>query len=1244
MSSKGTSSRSRLASTRDARRLRLYAERLEDRLLLDARLVADINQIPLARGSFPQDFIQRNELVLFTADTSAGRELWRTDGTAAGTQQIIDLQPGLASTAYSDFILVGEFLYFQVMIEDRIGRSINELWRTDGTHEGTTRFFGEFTPDNLVLLNGNLYAGRRDSSAILEISPDGESFDILPAPGLGFDGIANLTAFSESLFFSAETYVQTTDERIDRGTEIWVSDLTRAGTRMLKDIAPGRFSSHPSHLFATGDTLFFFTGVQGTIPQLWKTDGSPDGTLPIASFPRLPMAGMTESNGLLYFVIDDGEHGQELWRSDGTEDGTFLVKDIRDGPAGSTPIELVNFNDTLFFTADDGVAGSELWASDGTAAGTVLFKDIRDGPSGSGPGDFTIFDGRLFFSAADEEHGLELWKTDGTTAGTELALDLIDGPASSLPTNIRAAGNQLYFAAQGTPTEGFEPWRSDGTLAGTVSLGNLAVDGTDGSLPRAVTRIGETIYFVASDGESGHELWKTDGTAAGTALVKDIAPGPASADIGEMWDIDGTLYLSASDGVHGIELWTSDGTAEGTRLVKDIEPGFGAAAPTDLIKVSDVIYFRAYDSVHGEELWRTDGTAAGTAIVRDINPGIDGSDPRELTNLDGHLFFAANDGNRNEIWRSDGTNTGTEVAADTTDRFPVFSPNVGSLVALNGELFFLAELQLYKTTGTPDSTVQLGGVGNYMVPYGDNLLLLFRTPRTSGSILEFDTQLAEVPQDEWLDFPDFYENDPQFTVVAERLFFNANGVGGANIGDVEMWSYDPRNQDLRLVVGDNINPAGSPEPKEFSIHNDLIFFVATGAGIGTEVWATNGTEVNTFPVADIAPGPPHSLPSQLTFLDDTLFVRGDDGVAGTELWAIDLLPVVRFRETALSVFEGTAGNVTEIGAVTITLTRLGNISVPLNVRIETVGGSATGSSVGADHDFVDTPLNVTFAAHQTEAMVTLPIVKDNLTEIDETIDLAITNVNGGHIGAHFELTVTLFNDDLPGDLDFDHDLDLADLDALGFAIVFGPPPDAFSFYDLNRDGALNPADVDTWLALAGAENLPSGQPYLRGDADLNGVVDFSDYGILRDHLFSTAPFWSRGDFNADGVIDGSDFNNWNSNKFSNVAGENAAHGRPPRAPLARHAVIVLAHSSRTNAAERISAADKISGHDRLADNDTVRRDCLIWGEYALRTISRYLPFRNAEQVKNNHHKSDQPIPASLEPMRASLVDALLSAK
>src|SRR3954468_1439997 len=55
-------------------------------------------------------------------------------------------------------------------------------------------------------------------------------------------------------------------------------------------------------------------------------------------------------NGVAYFSAMD-EHGSELWRSDGTPDGTWLIKDIVPGPDGSSPNYFAVWRGALWFTA-----------------------------------------------------------------------------------------------------------------------------------------------------------------------------------------------------------------------------------------------------------------------------------------------------------------------------------------------------------------------------------------------------------------------------------------------------------------------------------------------------------------------------------------------------------------------------------------------------------------------------------------------------------------------------------------------------------------------------------------------------------------------------------------------------------------------------------------------------------------------------------------------------------------------------
>ncbi|MEM8681247.1 MAG: matrixin family metalloprotease, partial [Planctomycetota bacterium] len=119
----------------------------------------------------------------------------------------------------------------------------------------------------------------------------------------------------------------------------------------------------------------------------------------------------------------------------------------------------------------------------------------------------------------------------------------------------------------------------------------------------------------------------------------------------------------------------------------------------------------------------------------------------------------------------------------------------------------------------------------------------------------------------------------------------------------------------------------------------------------------------------------------------------------------------------------------------------------------------------------------------------------------------------------------------PGDFDGNGAYECADVDALVQAIVDG---DNNPFFDLTGEDVVNSGDLMEWLALAGAANLDSGNPYLLGDANLDGVVDGADFLLWNDSKFTNTAAWCSGDFNASGTVDGSDYVLWNNNKFTSA--------------------------------------------------------------------------------------------------------------
>ncbi|TFH50104.1 MAG: choice-of-anchor D domain-containing protein, partial [Bacteroidia bacterium] len=249
-----------------------------------------------------------------------GTELWKSDGTNAGTVMVKDINPGTAASKPSYLTDINGTLYFTATTTD----SGTELWKSDGTEAGT-------------VLVKDINTGAAGSSPVY------------------------LTNVNGTLFFAA------TD--VANGQELWKSDGTDAGTTITKDIFPGSLGSAPSNLTATGSTLIFsaYDGFGGV--ELWKSDGTEAGTSMTmdinpgagSSFPR----NFIVFNNVAFFNAYDDVNGDELWRSDGTPEGTRLIEDIIPGTESSDPLFALAGNSYLIMTANTpNNLGKELWRYD----------------------------------------------------------------------------------------------------------------------------------------------------------------------------------------------------------------------------------------------------------------------------------------------------------------------------------------------------------------------------------------------------------------------------------------------------------------------------------------------------------------------------------------------------------------------------------------------------------------------------------------------------------------------------------------------------------------------------------------------------------------------------------------------------------------------------------------------------------------------------------------------------------------
>ena len=831
---------------------KMMMESLDSRQVMaaDFGLVSDINVQVDTVGSEPGAYTQVGTVAYFVAGTpTTGAELWKTDGTSAGTSMVRDIRPGSESSGIKFLTNVNGTLFFGATD----GANGYELWKSDGTAAGTVMVqnihpTASSNPASLRNVGGVLYFSADDGVNGYELwrsngTAAGTTLVRNIRAGVASSQPDSLTEMGGALYFTANDGTN--------GVELWRSDGTTAGTTLIRNIRAAAAGSVPTDLVNVGGVLYFAAnnGTNGT--ELWRSNGTAIGTtlvrdMAVGAFGSYP-AELVNVGGTLYFRASNNVNGFELWKSNGTLNGTVMVTDIEVGGGGSYPSSLTNVNGVLYFSAFELTAGVELWKSDGTALGTVEVSELQAGEFGSYPAELANVGGTLYFSANDGVSGAELWRSNGTVAGTTLVKDIVASAGEgSYPQNLFSLNGTLLFAAN-DGVSGSEVWVSNGTAVGTTLLKDI-VTSTKDSLVANVTVVGSNVFFTADNGVNGVELWVTDGSAAGTRMVADIATGELSSTPSNLTNVNGTLYFSADDGASGVELWKTDGTVAGTVMVSDLWAGGYSSLPTNLVNVGGVLYFAADNGTDGLELWKSDGSALGTVLVKDIQVGTFGSYPSELTNVNGTLFFSAYDGVTGvELWKSDGTDIGTVLVEDIQPGTTAASSNPSGLVNVGGVLYFAASdlvegAELWKSDGTLEGTQLVSGI-------------------VAGAVGAYPTKL---------------------TNVAGTLYFAAdNGTTG-----VELWKSDGTAIGTQLVrdVRTGLDSSGITG---LTAVGSTVYFQATDGVSGAELWKSDGTTAGTVLVKDAWAGAAGSSPSGITEVAGKVYFSADNGVQGRELWVSD---------------------------------------------------------------------------------------------------------------------------------------------------------------------------------------------------------------------------------------------------------------------------------------------------------------------------------------------------------------------
>lgn len=823
------------------------------------------------QGTGNYQLVAAGETVYFAgSDPQFGTELFKSDGTEAGTVPVMDLIPGLTGANPQVLATNGNTLFFSARTISSRG---SELWKTDGSPAGTLRLY-EPAPE----LDG---LARRDDG----VSP--ASF--VPA------GVLNGV-----LYYPSHTAAV--------GTELWRSDGSPAGTFLLKDLDPRQGSDgNPRDSFPDGfikaGNLLYFTATTEDGYELWRTDGTATGTFRLQDFSQGSLEGQPSiptssfQNGELYaaalgdlllFNPRFREGADEstpivptLFLTDGTEAGTKLL--APDITIESRPIVAAGkawFLGTGLISRDPDTYATGIWVADTRSA-----RFIR-----ASPGPLAVV-GNLLFHRVDHDalqsSSLETIDTQSELANPP-ALEWSNVNGYRPTAGFSPLGNQLFFSFD-DGIHGSEPWISDGSPSGTKPLLDINAS-TGGSLnfnrpaSNFIVNAGEEFYFRTESHDPNNpildqSLWVSDGTQLGTTRIPtSLYPVDQS---GNVWGAyyDNALFCTMAEivdfrprngEVHRVSNTRSTLLKEIfsiTSLEQPVNPG---SWPDSFFKAGSYLYFRVYDpefledsskllSATTEEyvqLWRTDGTESGTVYLKGFAPGPQYSlGPVRFFDLNGTLLFLSVLDNPDSFqwWTSDGTASGTKLLLSTA--LPIRAPK-----QVGAKVFYFLDKTLWVTDGTLQGTHQVADIGPW--------------PGFSPGNERFE--------------------DNPMVAYQDRLFFDGQGIGSSNSG---IFSSDGTSAGTKLEI------PGIRTARNFSVAGGFLYFTTDGNGpepwnpnqpafsslLSTcEIWRTDGTLAGTKQIYNepFDRDDPSSI-MQMIAVDDVLLLIKRDTTHGLELWRSD---------------------------------------------------------------------------------------------------------------------------------------------------------------------------------------------------------------------------------------------------------------------------------------------------------------------------------------------------------------------
>ena len=843
----------------------------------------------------------------------------------AQAQQITSLFQGSGTHSSNPrYVGVTDEYFFFTANQGVLG---TELWRSDGTVEGTT-LVKDIAKGSFSSFFGGIFTPQA-------------------------------TTIGNKVYFVA-------NDAID-DNQIWVSDGTEAGTQPITNFGPGSFSA----LNVINNELIFLRTLPWGGTQIWKSDGTPEGTNLVTNNLEgdfnayRPMA----FNGHLYFWLgSQQDQTYNLWRTDGAQaQPTLLIENIifkhRDRYNAPTLQPMYAYQGSLYAIFETADLKRGLYRIEGNDVQVILSFPSFSGLYDFAPflSDATILNDKLYMYLHDPDAGkIQLIEIDNGTANTILENQVFEF-YSTFPnsSNMIGQGNSLYFtyfassSQENTATVSYNT--TTGELKEIQDLGEGKSPFNFGSdlQPNRFFRVGEDA-IVMSNSNFGENLY----------LIKDDIANPLT---GELFIIryptifnNQFFFPNIRDEMAGEEWWTIDLETNATVRFTDLNK----ARPTNnrsFIKLGEQFFFRSDTDSLGDELWVSDGTIEGTRVLMDIDTTGD-SDPDGIVTLNNRLLFAANSaGEGRGPWYYDVTTDSTSRLINFGFSRPVFPKGF----VKSGNKGYMAvertneQSLIYESDGTPEGTTIF-----YRLPIVDSTNNQFKITRQLSAVnngLVFIQDDFTKAEDELVFIGNLEEPNPviiasgtfdQEVFAANDVFFfnyqteqaenldqiayydTRTGTKGqifpSNFGMInvdleiafnnqlifeattlelgrEYWQYDPiTNQAQSLDINPGAANGTGLQSETFTELNGVLYFQANDDQNGLELWAMDSTTMEPILFLDILEGPASSCPRMLKAIDNEFYFSAFRPDTGYELWVSN--GTIEGTNLVVDILEGPASS------------------------------------------------------------------------------------------------------------------------------------------------------------------------------------------------------------------------------------------------------------------------------------------------------------------------------------------------